>query len=111
MLCIQNITDPNHMFQMIWATPCDGKNECLYDEDEINCNSPVWLLPIILLFIGFLLFGTLYCYLSKKLVKDIEDIRHFKPLDIQVRRLKKKFQLAVLIEKEECALIKIIGNS
>ena len=112
MLCVQNttnsLTDSSFTLQSIWATPCDGNNECLYNEDEINCNSPVWLSPIILLAMGLLLFGTLFCYLNKKIAKDLEEIRHFKPLDIQVRRLKKKFQLAVLIEKEECALIKII---
>ena len=117
MLCVQNTTnsqtDSSFMLQSIWATPCDGNNECLYNEDEINCNSPVWLLPIILLAMGLLLFGTLFCYLNKETVKDLEKISHFKPLENQVAmnvvcRLKKKFQLAVLIEKEECALIKII---
>ena len=114
MLCVQNTTDSSFMLQSIWATPCDGNNECLYDEDESNCDSPVWLLPIILLAMGLLLFGTLFCYLNKEIKKDLEEIRHFKPLDNQVamnvvvRRLKKKFQLAVLIEKEECELIKII---
>ena len=114
MICVQNTTDPNIMLQSTFATPCDGKNECLYDEDESNCGSPAWFLPIILLAMVLLLVSTLFCYLNKEIVKDLEEIRHFKPLDNQVamnvvvRRLKKKFQLAVLIEKEEYEVIKMI---
>ena len=70
ILCAQNTTDTYGMLKSIWATPCDGNNECLYASDESNCNSPVWLLPIILLAIGLLLFGTLFCYLNKEISKD-----------------------------------------
>ena len=114
ILCVQNTTNPKRMLQSTWATPCDGKSECLYNEDENNCVSPVWLLPIILLAMGLLLFGTLFCYLKKKIVNDLEGISLCKPLDNQIainvvsQRLKKKYKIAVLIEKEECDLIKMI---
>ena len=76
ILCVKNTTNSNRMLQSIWATPCDGNNECLNNEDEsTNCVSPVWLLPIILLVVGLLLFGTLFCYLNKEIVNDLEEIR------------------------------------
>ena len=76
ILCAQNTTDTYGMLKSIWATPCDGNNECLNNEDEsTNCVSPVWLLPIILLVVGLLLFGTLFRYLNKEIVNDLEEIR------------------------------------
>ena len=102
------------MIGITWATPCDGNIECLYEYDESNCDSPVWLLPIILLIMGILLFCTMFCYLNKEIAKDLLKIGHSKALlnqnamNIVARRLKKKFQLAVLIDKKDRDLIKII---
>ena len=57
-----------------WATPCDGIVECLNGRDEKGCESPIWLLPAVLLVAIFFLLCSHFCCFYKYTRKDVEKI-------------------------------------
>lgn len=93
-----------------WAALCNGIIECSDGIDELGCESPFWLLPIISLGSGVLMCILLVCYLHFKLKKRIgEMIELFGQEDnceetVSASR-KKWIYIAILTEQED--IIKI----
>ena len=88
-----------------WATPCDGRIECLYGIDEIGCDSNVRLLLFILLGVIIALFTSLFCYLQQNIFIGIVDIlthqNQVKSSNCHVSDKSKKLMfIAFLIEKQ-----------
>ena len=97
-----------------WATPCDGNVECLDGRDENSCESPVWLLPVILFVaIIFLLcsqFAFFYKYIRKE-VKEITENTKSKcqqPLQSIHYKQQKHIYIAMLLDQEEVETIKTL---
>ena len=89
----------------VWATPCDGRIECLYGIDEIGCDSNVRLLLFILLGVIIALFTSLFCYLQQNIFIGIVDIlTHQNQVKSSNRpvsdKSKKLIFIAFLIEKQ-----------
>ena len=97
-----------------WATPCNGYTECIYGSDEKNCNTPIWLLPIISIVVGVVLCITIICCFRKNVAEGIEDIIKLKKSENEENvnpdcpNLKKHFHIAFLVEKRNLTSIKKI---
>ena len=59
---------------MRFATPCDGKVECIDGRDEQDCESPIWLLPAVLVGAIFFLLCSQFCYFYKYVMKGVKEI-------------------------------------
>ena len=57
-----------------WATPCDGIVECIDERDEHGCESPMWLLPAILLVAIFFLVCSQFCFFYKYIRKEVKEL-------------------------------------
>ena len=57
-----------------YATPCDGKPECINGSDEWGCKFPTWLLISLLPITTILLCVTLFVYLYIAVNKTIKTI-------------------------------------
>ena len=102
----QNFSDPSNptgfSLGTTWATPCDGIEECIYRHDENGCETPSWLLPVILFGIGFFLWCTLLFYSMKSVNNVIKDIAPIDEIDeIETSRFERPLYIAILTEIED----------
>ena len=104
----QNMTDPSSptgfSLGTTWATPCDGIEECFDSHDENGCETPSWLLPIILVGTGFFLWCTLFLYSLKSVNSTMEDTMPINEIDTS--RFERPLYIAILTEIEDIDEIK-----
>ena len=105
MSCVSIIS--NGIKSVRWATPCDGKEECFDGKDEKGCDSPIWLLPVILLVAIFFLLCSQFLFSYKYIRKEVEEIRKNtnlkcqEPLQSISCRLQKHIYIAKLLDQED----------
>ena len=97
-----------------WATPCDGKVECIDGRDEQGCESPIWLLLAVLLVTIFALlcslFGFFYIYIRRK-VEEISrntNSTSQQPLQSISCKQQKHIYIAMLLDQEDTEGLKIL---
>ena len=85
---------------MTWATPCDGNRECIDGSDEEGCDTPVWMLPLILFGIGVLLVINFFLYSFKHIYEAVRNISYNEEMT-NIKQL----HIAILIEKKDVKMI------
>ena len=92
---------------MRWATPCDGKVECIDGRDEQGCESPIWLLPAFLLGAIFCLLCSQFCFFYKYIRKEVIEIKRKtdstsqQPLHSISCKAQKQIYIAMLLIQED----------
>ena len=98
---------------MTWATPCDGEVECFDGRDEQGCESPIWLLPAVLLVAIFLLLCSQFCffykYISKELTRNTNE-KCQQPLKLIICRQQKHIYIAMLLDQQNQEGIETLMN-
>ena len=89
---------------MTWATPCDGNIECIDGSDEEGCETPIWILVLILFGVGVLMVITLFLYTFKSIYEAVRNITYNEGMTNDISN-KKKLQIAILIEKKDIKTI------
>ena len=89
---------------MTWATPCDGNRECIDGYDEQGCETPIWILPLILFGIGFLLVVTLFLYSFEHIYYAVKNISNNEEVHSDTSS-NKKLQIAILTEIRDIKMI------
>ena len=87
-----------------WATPCDGEVECFDGRDEQGCESPVWLLPAVLLVAIFLLLCSQFCFFYKYIRKELTRNTNEKcqqPLKLISCKQQKHIYIAMLLDQQD----------
>ena len=85
---------------MTWATPCDGNRECIDGSDEEGCDTPVWMLPLILFGIGVLLVINFFLYSFKRIYETVRNISYNEEMTNM-----KQLHTAILTEKKDIKMI------
>ena len=101
---------------MTWATPCDGSKECIDGHDEDGCDTPSWVLPIVLFGTGFLLWSTLLLCSIKSFNNLSYEVAQVVTTDTS--RHERHLIIAILTELEDfdeirkifCREVKLQGN-
>ena len=89
---------------MTWATPCDGNIECIDGSDEEGCETPIWILALILFGVGFLLVITLFLYSFNKIYEAVRNISYDEEIPID-SSTSKQLQIGILTEKKDIKMI------
>ena len=89
---------------MTWATPCDGKKECIYGSDEAGCETPLWILPLILFGVGCFLVITLFLYSFNNIYEEARNISYDQDMTNNTSK-NKSLHIAILTEKKELKMI------
>ena len=89
---------------MTWATPCDGNIECIDGSDEEGCETPIWILALILFGVGFLLVITLFLYSFNKIYEAVRNISYDEEIPID-SSTSKQLQIGILTEKNDIKMI------
>ena len=116
MLCVSSEVDKStsRPFAIRWATPCNGKYECINGEDEKGCESPLWLLPVLLLIIIILICCGQFAFFHRNLRKEIWHMFNKKNLKSKQSMKKahskseKLIHIAILLEQGKVDDIKNI---
>ena len=89
---------------MTWATLCDGSYECIDNSDEEGCKTSIWILPLILFGIGFLLVITLFLYSFENIYEEVRSISYNGeiPNDSSMNR---QLKIGILTEKNDIKMI------
>ena len=100
---IFNFQTFSNKFYLTWATLCDGNYECIDGSDEEGCKTSIWILPLILFGIGFLLVVTLFLYSFENIYKAVRKIIYHgeMPNSSTYRQL----QIGILTEKNDIKMI------
>ena len=92
---------------MQFATPCDGKVECIDGRDEQGCESPIWLLPAVLLGAIFFLLCSQFCYFYKYVREGVKEITRNanskcqQPFQSISCKQQKHMYIAMLLDQED----------
>ena len=86
---------------MTWATPCDGNRECIDGSDEEGCDTPIWMLPLILFGIGVVLVINFFLYSFKSIYEAVRNISYNDEMTNN-----KQLHVAILTEKKDIKMIK-----
>ena len=89
---------------MTWATPCDGKKECVNGSDEAGCETPIWIVPLILFGVGCLLVITLFLYSFNNIYEAARNISYDQDVTNNTTK-NKSLHIAILTEKKELKMI------
>ena len=89
---------------MTWATLCDGSYECIDNSDEEGCKTSIWVLPLILFGIGFLLVVTLFLYSFENIYEAVRNISSGEEMHNDSSK-NKHLHIAILTEKKEIQMI------
>ena len=88
---------------MTWATSCDGNKECIDGTDEEGCKTSIWILPLILFGIGFLLVVTLFLYSFEKMYEAVRNIIYHE--EMPNSSIYRQLQIGILTEKNDIKMI------
>jgi hypothetical protein len=89
---------------LTWATPCDGNRECIDDSDEEGCETPIWILGLILFGVGFFLVVTLFLYSFKTIKEVVRNITYDEDMSNDTSK-NKHLHIAILTEKNDIKMI------
>ena len=89
---------------MTWATPCDGKKECINGSDEAGCETPIWIVPLILFGVGCLLVITLFLYSFNNIYEAARSISYDQVVTNNTTK-NKSLHIAILTEKKDLKMI------
>ena len=89
---------------MTWATPCDDNRECIDGSDEEGCDTPIWMLTLILFGVGVLLVINFFLYSFKSIYEAVRNINYNE--EVPDENSKRTYNIAILTEKKDTKMIK-----
>jgi hypothetical protein len=89
---------------LTWATLCDGNHECIDNSDEEGCKTSIWVLPLILFGIGFLLVVTLFLYSFENIYYAVKNISYNGEISAD-SFTSRHLQIGILTEENDIKMI------